>query len=104
MRYHSIDAARRQQRHLFLTGQSTHVQDLTLAQQWHPLDGVATVLHKVVARLRAMPPESGSSMLWVRLAGREMEYDARNGAVVRAGAQLGIPTRTTRLSPRCWKP
>ncbi|MFC9398119.1 2-dehydropantoate 2-reductase [Streptomyces sp. NPDC057027] len=47
---------------------------------------------QVVARLRAMPPESGSSMLWDRLAGREMEYDARNGAVVRAGARLGIPT------------
>jgi 2-dehydropantoate 2-reductase len=47
---------------------------------------------QVIARLRAMPPESGSSMLWDRLAGREMEYDARNGAVVRAGARLGIPT------------
>jgi ketopantoate reductase len=39
-----------------------------------------------------MPPESGSSMLWDRPAGRELEYDARNGAVVRAGARLGIPT------------
>ncbi|MER7948927.1 2-dehydropantoate 2-reductase [Streptomyces sp. NPDC096079] len=47
---------------------------------------------QVIARLRAMPPESGSSMLWDRLAGREMEYDARNGAVVRAGARLGVPT------------
>ncbi|MFE7546752.1 2-dehydropantoate 2-reductase [Streptomyces gardneri] len=47
---------------------------------------------QVIARLRAMPPESGSSMLWDRLAGRELEYDARNGAVVRAGARLGIPT------------
>lgn len=47
---------------------------------------------QVIARLRAMPPESGSSMLWDRLAGRQTEYDARNGAVVRAGARLGIPT------------
>ncbi|CUM43904.1 2-dehydropantoate 2-reductase [Streptomyces venezuelae] len=45
---------------------------------------------QVIARLRAMPPESGSSMLWDRMAGRELEYDARNGAVVRAGARLGI--------------
>ncbi|MER7954099.1 2-dehydropantoate 2-reductase [Streptomyces sp. NPDC096030] len=47
---------------------------------------------RVIATLRAMPPESGSSMLWDRLAGRALEYDARNGAVVRAGARLGIPT------------
>jgi 2-dehydropantoate 2-reductase len=47
---------------------------------------------QVIERLRAMPPEAGSSMLWDRLAGREMEYDARNGAVVRAGTRLGIPT------------
>lgn len=47
---------------------------------------------RVIARLRTMPAESGSSMLWDRLAGRPMEYDARNGAVVRVGARLGIPT------------
>ncbi|MFD9030771.1 2-dehydropantoate 2-reductase [Streptomyces sp. NPDC059567] len=47
---------------------------------------------QVIARLRTMPEESGSSMLWDRLAGRPLEYDARNGAVVRAGARLGIPT------------
>ncbi|MGW3910253.1 2-dehydropantoate 2-reductase [Streptomyces sp. NPDC005070] len=47
---------------------------------------------QVIARLRTMPAESGSSMLWDRLAGRPLEYDARNGAVVRMGARLGIPT------------
>ncbi len=47
---------------------------------------------QVIARLRTMPAESGSSMLWDRLAGRPLEFDARNGAVVRAGARLGIPT------------
>ncbi|MFD5429562.1 ketopantoate reductase family protein [Streptomyces sp. NPDC127084] len=47
---------------------------------------------RVIARLRAMPPESGSSVLWDRLAGHELEYDARNGAVVRAGARVGVPT------------
>ncbi|MCX2184089.1 2-dehydropantoate 2-reductase [Streptomyces sp. SKN60] len=52
----------------------------------------ADLADQVLTRLRSMPPESGSSMLWDRLAGRQMEYDARNGAVVRAGARLGIPT------------
>ncbi|WP_370416615.1 2-dehydropantoate 2-reductase [Streptomyces fradiae] len=52
----------------------------------------ADLADQVLTRLRSMPPESGSSMLWDRLAGRQTEYDARNGAVVRAGARHGIPT------------
>ncbi|WP_328401145.1 2-dehydropantoate 2-reductase [Streptomyces sp. NBC_00390] len=47
---------------------------------------------QVIERLLAMPAESGSSMLWDRLAGRPLEFDARNGAVVRAGARVGVPT------------
>ncbi|GAA3048591.1 2-dehydropantoate 2-reductase [Streptomyces olivoverticillatus] len=47
---------------------------------------------RVIERLLRMPPESGSSMLWDRLAGRPLEYDARNGAVVRAGVRVGVPT------------
>ncbi|MFF3322521.1 2-dehydropantoate 2-reductase [Streptomyces sp. NPDC002889] len=46
---------------------------------------------QVLARLQAMPPEAGSSMLWDRIAGRPLEHDARNGAVVRVGARFGIP-------------
>ncbi|MEU0397367.1 2-dehydropantoate 2-reductase [Streptomyces sp. NPDC006208] len=47
---------------------------------------------QVIERLLAMPAESGSSMLWDRLAGRPLEFDARNGAVGRAGARVGVPT------------
>lgn len=46
----------------------------------------------VMDTLLGWPPEAGSSMLWARLAGRRLEYDARNGAVVRAGERAGIPT------------
>lgn len=51
----------------------------------------------ILAKLRESPPESGSSMLWDRLAGRPLEYDARNGAVVRAsGASHPELKRTNR--------
>ncbi len=50
-------------------------------------------------RLDAAAPAHAASVLECsrrryadRLVGRELEYDARNGAVVRAGARLGIPT------------
>lgn len=34
----------------------------------------------------------GNSMFYDRMAGREMEWDARNGVIVRLGARHGIPT------------
>ena len=37
-------------------------------------------------------PEGPTSMLQDRRAGRATEHDALYGAVVRAGARLGIPT------------
>ncbi|CAB4766132.1 MAG: 2-dehydropantoate 2-reductase [Actinobacteria bacterium] len=37
-------------------------------------------------------PEMGSSMLYDRLAKRHMEHDSLTGAVVRVGAELGVPT------------
>jgi 2-dehydropantoate 2-reductase len=40
----------------------------------------------------ALPPESGTSILWDRLAGRPLEWDARNGVISRAGARHGIAT------------
>jgi 2-dehydropantoate 2-reductase len=43
-------------------------------------------------RLAAMPPDLGTSILFDRLAGRPMEWDARNGVVRRLGARHGIPT------------
>ena len=42
--------------------------------------------------IQAMPDESGTSMLYDRLAGNPLEYDAKYGAVVRAGRRHGIPT------------
>ena len=46
----------------------------------------------IVDRLVAMPPDLGTSILFDRLAGRPMEWDARNGVVRRLGARHGIPT------------
>lgn len=47
---------------------------------------------RVVAGLAAIPPGTGSSMLYDRLAGRPLEHDAITGAVVRLGRRHGIPT------------
>ncbi|MGE0387925.1 MAG: 2-dehydropantoate 2-reductase [Gammaproteobacteria bacterium] len=54
-----------------------------------PADAAATL-----ARFAQLKPASGvgSSMLYDRLAGRQMEFDALNGAVVRIGARHGIST------------
>ncbi len=46
----------------------------------------------LVAQLTAMPPDLGTSMLFDRLAGRRLEWDARNGVISRLGARHGIPT------------
>jgi 2-dehydropantoate 2-reductase len=47
---------------------------------------------EIVERLVDMPPDMGTSILFDRLAGRPMEWDARNGVVRRAGARHGIAT------------
>jgi 2-dehydropantoate 2-reductase len=39
-----------------------------------------------------MPPDLGTSMLFDRLAGRRLEWDARNGVVARRGREHGIAT------------
>jgi 2-dehydropantoate 2-reductase len=46
----------------------------------------------IVARFAAMPPDRTPSILADRLAGRPMEWDARNGVVRRTGARNGVPT------------
>jgi 2-dehydropantoate 2-reductase len=46
----------------------------------------------IVERLAAMPPDSGTSMLFDRQADRPLEWDARNGVVQRFGRRHGIPT------------
>jgi 2-dehydropantoate 2-reductase len=47
---------------------------------------------ELVADFAAMPPDLGTSMLFDRLAERQLEWDARNGVVRRLGARHGIPT------------
>lgn len=52
----------------------------------------ATIADDEVARMAALPDGVGSSMLYDRLAGRALEHEALNGAVVRAGERHGVPT------------
>lgn len=46
----------------------------------------------ILASCRAAPPDSVNSLHADRAAGRQMEVDARNGAIVRFGRKHGIPT------------
>lgn len=50
------------------------------------------VADELVEEFAAMPPDLGSSILFDYEAGRELEWDARNGVVARRGAKHGIPT------------
>lgn len=52
---------------------------------------------EILARYRAGPPDAVNSLLADRLAGRRMEIDARNGAIVRNGEKHGIPTPLNRM-------
>lgn len=52
-------------------------------------DGVAD---EIVAMYLAMPQDSGSSILFDRLAGRPLEWEARNGVVRRKGRAHGLAT------------
>jgi 2-dehydropantoate 2-reductase len=47
---------------------------------------------EVMVRQRTQPGDGMNSLASDRVAKREMEVDARNGAVVREGARVGIPT------------
>jgi 2-dehydropantoate 2-reductase len=50
------------------------------------------IVEAVVEGARRAPADSVNSMLADRMAGRQMEIDARNGAIVRFGRKHGIPT------------
>lgn len=54
----------------------------------------------VLERLAGMPGDLGTSIMFDRLAGRPMEWDARNGVVRRLGARHGIPTPSATSSSR----
>ncbi|MGB6485514.1 MAG: ketopantoate reductase C-terminal domain-containing protein [Steroidobacteraceae bacterium] len=47
---------------------------------------------EILAYYRGAPPDAVNSLFADRLAGRCMETDARNGAIVRKGVKHGIPT------------
>jgi 2-dehydropantoate 2-reductase len=53
---------------------------------------------EILAAYRAHPSDAVNSLLADRLAGRRMEVDARNGAVVRKGEKHGIPTPLNRMA------
>lgn len=64
---------------------------------------------RVVQQAKTAPPDSINSLLADRLAGRPMEWDARNGVIVRLGALHGIDTPAnamtcTLLSAMGWSP
>jgi 2-dehydropantoate 2-reductase len=50
------------------------------------------IVEAVVEGARKAPADSLNSLIADRMAGRQMEIDARNGAVVRFGKKHGIPT------------
>lgn len=53
---------------------------------------------EILTHYRACPPDAVNSLLADRLAGRRMETDARNGAVVRKGENHHIPTPLNRMA------
>jgi 2-dehydropantoate 2-reductase len=55
------------------------------------------LVEEVIAAQRAAPPDASNSLHADRLAGRPMEIDARNGAIVRIGARHGIATPVNRM-------
>ena len=52
---------------------------------------------QILDRFRAQPPDSINSILADRLAGRPLEFDARNGVIVRKGLKHGIPTPVNQM-------
>lgn len=46
----------------------------------------------VIAWLEALPRDAGSSILTDRVAGRPLEWEARNGVIGRLGRRHGVPT------------
>ena len=47
---------------------------------------------EVIAWIEGLPTDAGSSILTDRLAGRELEWEARNGVIGRIGRRHGVPT------------
>ena len=47
---------------------------------------------EMIAEIATFPPDLGTSMLYDRIAGRRLEWEARNGVISRLGRGHGIPT------------
>jgi len=50
------------------------------------------IVEDVIGEIATFPPDMGTSMLFDRLAGKPLEWEARNGVISRRGARHGIPT------------
>ena len=57
-----------------------------------PANQLPETVEEIVGLLAALPPDQGTSMLFDRLAGRRLEWEARNGVITRLGAHHAIPT------------
>jgi 2-dehydropantoate 2-reductase len=57
-----------------------------------------TLGEEILSYYRGAAPDAVNSLLADRLAGRRMETDARNGAIVRKGEKHGIPTPLNRMA------
>ncbi|MGH9060136.1 MAG: ketopantoate reductase C-terminal domain-containing protein, partial [Acidimicrobiales bacterium] len=51
----------------------------------------------MINAFRSYPADMGTSILTDREAGRPLEWDVRNGVVLRRGRQHGIPTPISEL-------
>jgi 2-dehydropantoate 2-reductase len=56
------------------------------------------IVEAVVEGARKAPPDALNSLIADRMAGRPMEIDARNGAIVRFGHKHGIPTPLNQMA------
>ena len=56
------------------------------------------LVETVLGNYRSAPPDAINSLHADRLAGRPMEIDARNGAIVRLGRKHGLPTPCNQMA------
>lgn len=54
-------------------------------------------ISEMLSKLKSYPPEKGSSMLSDRLAGKEIELGAKNGAIMKIGKKVGMKTPLNEL-------
>lgn len=57
---------------------------------------VSNDVSTAIRTIGALPPDTGTSMYFDRLEGRELEFEAITGAIVSVGERLGVPTPLNR--------